>query len=164
MKRLIASSFGLGWLPIAPGTWGSLPPVLAFSIMLHFDAPAAAIVAVMAAFIVAGSAACVICVPAVAALVGKGDPGEVVVDEVAGQAVTYLIMPLLLPADLSMKQCCFVTGLGFFLFRVLDITKPWPIKKLEALPAGWGVLADDLLAGVFAAVILLICVKLWIAA
>jgi phosphatidylglycerophosphatase A len=103
-------------------------------------------------------------VPAVAALLGKGDPGEVVVDEVAGQAVAYLIGPLLLPADLSMKQCCFVTGLGFLLFRVIDITKPWPIKKLESLPAGWGVLADDLLAGVFAGVILLIFVKLWIAA
>jgi phosphatidylglycerophosphatase A len=164
MKRLIASCFGLGWLPIAPGTWGSLPPVLAFGIMVHFGASSPAIVAVMAAFIVAASAACVICVPAVVALVGKGDPGEVVVDEVAGQAVAFLIVPLLLPADLSMKQCCFVTGLGFFLFRVLDITKPWPIRKLEALPAGWGVLADDLLAGVFVAVILLICVKIWIAA
>ena len=164
MKRLIASSFGLGWLPIAPGTWGSLPPVLAFAIMLHFGAPGPAIMAAMVAFIVAGSAACVICVPAVAALVGKGDPGEVVVDEVAGQAVAYLIIPLLLPADLSMKQCCFVTGLGFLLFRVIDIAKPWPIKKLESLPAGWGVLADDLLAGVFAGVILLICVKIWIAA
>ena len=151
-------------MPIAPGTWGSLPPVVAFGIMLHFGAPAPAIVAAMAAFIVAGSVACVICVPAVSALLGKGDPGEVVVDEVAGQAVAYLIGPLLLPADLSMKQCCFVTGLGFLLFRVIDITKPWPIKKLELLPAGWGVLADDLLAGVFAGAILLICVKIWIAA
>lgn len=164
MKRLIASCFGLGWLPVAPGTWGSLPPVVAFAVMLHFDAPAVAIVAVMAAFIVAASAACVICVPAVAALVGKCDPGEVVVDEVAGQAVVFLIIPLLLPADLSMKQCCFVTGLGFLLFRIIDISKPWPIRKLEALPAGWGVLADDLLAGGFAAVILTICVKLWITA
>jgi phosphatidylglycerophosphatase A len=164
MRRLIASCFGLGWLPIAPGTWGSLPPVLAFSIMLHFGAPAPAIVAVMVAFVVAASVACVACVPAVEALAGKTDPGEVVVDEVAGQAVVFLIIPLLLPADLSMKQCCFVTGLGFFLFRVLDITKPWPIRKLEALPAGWGVLADDLLAGVFAALLLSIFVKVWITA
>ncbi|UCD49159.1 MAG: phosphatidylglycerophosphatase A [Phycisphaerales bacterium] len=164
MRRLIASCFGLGWLPIAPGTWGSLPPVMAFAIMAHFHAPAAAIVGVMVVFIVAASAACVACVPAVAALVGKTDPGEVVVDEVAGQAAAFLIIPLILPGDLSMKQCCFVTGLGFLLFRVLDISKPWPIKKLEALPAGWGVLADDLLAGVFAAVLLSICVKVWITA
>ena len=150
-------------MPIAPGTWGSSPPVLAFGVMLHFGAPAIAITAVMAAFIVAGSVACILCVPAVAALVGKGDPGEVVVDEVAGQAVTYLLVSLLLPADLSMKQCCFVTGLGFLLFRVLDITKPWPIKRMEAFPDGWGVLADDLLAGALAGIILLIYVKLWIA-
>lgn len=164
MRRLIASCFGLGWLPIAPGTWGSLPPVLAFGIMLHFGAPATAIVAVMVAFVVAASVACVACVPAVEALAGKTDPGEVVVDEVAGQAIVFLIIPLLLPADLSMKQCCFIAGLGFLLFRVLDITKPWPIKKLEALPAGWGVLADDLLAGVFAALLLSIFVKVWITA
>jgi phosphatidylglycerophosphatase A len=57
-----------------------------------------------------------------------------------------------------------VAATGFLLFRVLDISKPWPIRKLEALPEGWGVLADDLLAGVFAAVLLAIVVKLWIAA
>lgn len=151
-------------MPIAPGTWGSLPPALAFGIMVHFGAPAAAIVAVMVAFVVAASVACVACVPAVEALAGKTDPGEVVVDEVAGQAIVFLIIPLLLPADLSMKQCCFIAGLGFLLFRVLDITKPWPIRKLEALPAGWGVLADDLLAGVFAALLLSIFVKVWITA
>ena len=164
MRRLIASCFGLGWMPVAPGTWGSLPPVLVFAIMLHFGAPAPAIVAVMVAFVVAASVACVACVPAVEALAGKTDPGEVVVDEVAGQAVAFLIIPLILPADLSMKQCCLVTGLGFLLYRVLDITKPWPIKKLEALPAGWGVLADDLLAGAFAALLLSIGVKVWITA
>jgi len=151
-------------MPIAPGTWGSLPPVVAFTIMLHFGAPAPAITLVMAAFIVAGSVACVLCVPAVAALVGKGDPGEVVVDEVAGQAVAYLIIPFFLPSDLSLKQCCLVTGLGFLLFRALDITKPWPIKKMEAFPEGWGVLADDLLAGVLAGIILLIGLKLLVTA
>ena len=151
-------------MPIAPGTWGSLPPAVAFALMLYFGAPALAIVGAMAAFIIAASVACVACVPAVAALVGKTDPGEVVVDEVAGQAVAFLIIPLILPADLSMKQGCLIAGLGFLLFRVLDISKPWPIKKLEALPAGWGVLADDLLAGVFAAVLLAICVKVWITA
>ena len=148
-------------MPIAPGTWGSLPPAVAFAVMLYFGAPALAIVGAMAAFVIAASVACVACVPAVAALVGKTDPGEVVVDEVAGQAVAFLIIPLMLPADLSMKQGYLIAGLGFLLFRVLDISKPWPIKKLEALPAGWGVLADDLLAGVFAAVLLAIGVKIW---
>jgi phosphatidylglycerophosphatase A len=50
------------------------------------------------------------------------------------------------------------------MFRAFDIIKPWPIRKLETLPSGWGVLADDLLAGVFAAVVLGVMAKLWIAA
>ena len=163
-KRLIASCFGLGWLPIAPGTWGSLPPVAAFGLLTILGAPGWGTALVMAAFIVAGSVACVVCVPAVSALVGKTDPGEVVVDEVAGQAVTLLPVSLFLSADLSLPKCCFVTIVGFLLFRAFDIAKPWPIRKLESLPAGWGVLADDLLAGVFAAVVLGVSAKLWIVA
>jgi len=162
-RRLIASCFGLGWLPIAPGTWGSLPPVVVFAVLAHLDVSAGVVAAVMAAFVIAASVACIACVPAVAALAGKTDPGEIGVDEVAGQALVFLIAVWLLPADLSLKQCCLVAATGFLLFRVLDITKPWPIRKLEALPEGWGVLADDLLAGVFAAVLLAIVVKLWIA-
>ena len=131
--------------------------------MLHFGVPALAIASVMAVLVVLGAVACVTCAPAVVSILGKTDPGEVVADEFAGQALTYLVIPLLLPGELSLKQCCFVTGLGFFLFRAFDITKPWPIKKLEQFPDGWGILADDLLAGVYAAVVLCVCVRLWIA-
>lgn len=138
--------------------------MVAFGLMSLLGVPGVVNTIVMAAFVVAGSVACVVCVPAVSALAGKADPGEVVVDEVAGQAVTLLVIPLLLSADLPWSRCCWVAVLGFFLFRVFDIVKPWPIKKLEGLPAGWGVLADDLLAGVFAAVVLGVCVRLWIAA
>jgi len=150
-------------LPVAPGTWGSVPPVLVFSILLHLDVPAAAVVATMAVMLLAGAVACVTCAPAAISALGKLDPGEVVMDEFAGQALTYLIIPLLLPSELSLKQCCFVTGLGFLLFRIFDIIKPWPIKKLEAFPAGWGILADDLLAGVYATVVLIAAVTLWVA-
>lgn len=138
--------------------------MLAFAVLGHLDVSGSVIAAVMAAFVVAASVACVACVPAVAALAGKVDPGEVVVDEVAGQALVFLVIPWLLPADLSLKQCCLVAAMGFLLFRAFDITKPWPIRKLELLPDGWGVLADDLLAGVFAAVVLVVVVKLWMAA
>ncbi|MBN1362452.1 MAG: phosphatidylglycerophosphatase A [Sedimentisphaerales bacterium] len=163
-RRLLASCFGLGWLPIAPGTWGSLPPAVAFGLMAGFGAPGYVSAIVMALFVVAGSAVCVACVPAVSALAGKADPGEVVVDEVAGQAVTFLPLGPLLSADLSLGQGGLLALLGFLLFRAFDIVKPWPIRKLESLPAGWGVLADDLLAGVFAAVVLGIAAKWWIAA
>jgi phosphatidylglycerophosphatase A len=142
---------------------GVAAAVVVFAVLAHLDVSAGVVAAVMAAFVIAASVACIACVPAVAALAGKTDPGEIVVDEVAGQALVFLIAVWLLPADLSLKQCCLVAATGFLLFRVLDITKPWPIRKLEALPEGWGVLADDLLAGVFAAAVLSIVVKLWIA-
>ncbi|UCC23757.1 MAG: phosphatidylglycerophosphatase A, partial [Planctomycetota bacterium] len=53
-------------------------------------------------------------------------------------------------------------GLGFLVFRVVAIAKPWPIRRLEKLPEGWGVVADDLAAGVYAAVVLAIGVRLWV--
>ena len=100
---------------------------------------------------------CVIFSPAVINAIGKNDPCEIVADEFAGQAVTFLAI-----AALPQGRFYIVAILGFILFRVFDILKPPPIRKLEKLPKGWGILADDLLAGLYAAVILQICVRLWI--
>ena len=159
MKRLIASCFGLGRLPVAPGTWGSLPPTIIFALMCHFHASPVMISVTMAALALAGSIACVKFAPAVIAATGKSDPGEVVVDELAGQAVTFLVNPFLALSAASPKQIWGTAALGFVLFRLFDISKPWPIRKLEKLPEGWGVLADDLLAGVYAGICLLVCVR-----
>jgi len=144
----------LGWLPVAPGTWGSLPPVIVFGLMCHFHAPSTATLIVMAAFALAGSVVCVKCAPATIAATGRNDPGEVVIDEFAGQAVTFLVGALL-----AAGATWATALLGFVLFRIFDIFKPWPIRKLEKFPAGWGILADDLLAGVFAGVALFLCGK-----
>jgi len=163
MKRLLASCFGLGRLPVAPGTWGSLPPAIIFGLMWHFGASPVLISVIMAALTLAGSAVCVICAPAVIRATGKADPREVVADEFAGQALTFLVIPFLAMGTISTKQIWVTTVLGFLLFRLFDIVKPWPIRKLEKLPKGWGVLADDLLAAVCAAIVLLICFRLWIA-
>lgn len=159
MKRLAASCFGLGWLPGAPGTWGSLPVAIVFGLLCHFHAPAAATVAVMAACALAGAIVCVTCAPATIAATGRNDPGEVVADEFAGQALTFLPAAFFAAQATSAAQGWIIAGLGFVLFRVFDITKPWPIHKLEKYPAGIGILADDLLAGVFAAAALLLGVK-----
>ena len=164
MKRLFASCFGLGWLPLAPGTWGSLPPVIIFGLMCHLNASAAMVSAVMAALVLAGSVFCVQFAPAAIAATGKRDPREVVVDELAGQALTLSANPFLAVGAASPVQIWVIAAAGFVLFRIFDIVKPWPIRKLEALPAGWGILADDLLAGVFAWIVLQIGVGLWIAA
>jgi len=164
MKRVLTSCFGLGRLPLCPGTWGSLPVAVIFALMCHFGVSAGLISITMAVLALAGSAICVKYGPAIITATGKSDPGEVVADELAGQAVTFLAVPFFITADISTRQILITTLLGFLLFRIFDIAKPWPICKLEKLPAGWGVLADDILAAVFAAIVLLICFRFWIAA
>jgi phosphatidylglycerophosphatase A len=161
MKRLLTSCFGLGWLPLAPGTWGSLPAVVIFAIMCQFHLSGPSITIVMAVLALAGAIICVIFAPAAITATGKDDPREVVADELAGQAVTYLAVPFFIPVILTPGQICIITSAGLLLFRLFDIAKPWPIRKLEKLPKGWGILADDLLAGVFAAIVLLIIIFLW---
>ena len=149
---------------MAPGTWGSLPPAIAFGLLMYSGVPSVITVVVMAVMAVAGSMSCLCCASAAVAAVGKKDPGEVVMDEFAAQALTFLAIPFLLPRFLSGWESFFFAFLGFLLFRVLDIVKPGPIRKLEQLPDGWGVLADDLAAGAISAVVLIIAVLLLIRA
>jgi phosphatidylglycerophosphatase A len=131
--------------------------------MCRFGVSAVPIAITMAALVLFSSIVCVIFAPAIIAATGKDDPREVVADELAGQALTFLAIPFLITADISTKKICIITALGFVFFRLLDIVKPWPIRKLEKLPKGWGILADDLLAGVFAAIVSLVCYWFWIA-
>jgi len=162
MKKLLTSCFGLGYLPIAPGTWGSLPPVIIFALMCYLNASVGTISIIMAALALAGSVVCVKFAPAIVASTGKTDPGEVVADEFAGQAITFLAISFSIAGPFSAGQIWVIASLGFVVFRLLDIVKPWPIRKLEKLPNGWGILSDDLLAGAYAAIVLLICTELWI--
>ena len=157
MKRLLTSCFGLGLLPTAPGTWGSLPPVVAYAVLCHLDYGFAAGI-IMAVFVAAGSLVCIFFAPSVIAATGQQDPGEVVADEFAGQALAYFIVNFL-----TMEKVCVSVILTFLLFRVFDIVKPWPCRRLEKLGAGWGILADDLMAGVYAAVavVLFVWIRGW---
>ncbi len=148
MKRdeLLTTCLGLGKLPIAPGTWGSLPPVVVFMAMgIWFGGTAA--IAAMALMLAAGCAATVIGSPSMIAATGRKDPGCVVSDEVAGQSLALLLMQIFAPHS----GFCLIAAIGFGLFRVFDILKPWPCRRLEQLSAGWGILADDLAAGLWAA-------------
>jgi len=83
------------------------------------------------------------------------DPRPIVVDEVAGQWLTYLVALPFVPLQSSIHLAVFALA-GFLLFRFFDIVKPWPIRTLEQLPGGIGIIADDLLAGYFAAAVLAI--------
>jgi len=158
MKRLLTSCFGLGWLPVAPGTWGSLPPVLLFVLMCYFGSTTAAISITMVVSALVGSIVCIKFAPVVIAATNEADPREVVADEFSGQAVTFLFI-----TAVPISNIWVVGLLGFLLFRFFDVLKPWPIRKFEKLPKGWGILTDDLIAGVFAGIALLFCLQIGIA-
>jgi phosphatidylglycerophosphatase A len=162
-KRWIAACFGLGWLPVAPGTWGSLPPAIVFGVLMYCCVPGGAVMAVMVALLIFGCAACLCCAPASIAATGDQDPGEVVMDEFAAQALVFLSVPLLVPRNLSGWESFTLAAFGFLVFRVFDILKPGPIRRLERLPGGWGVLADDLVAGLAAAVFVYVAMRLLVA-
>ena len=149
LKRIVNSCFGLGFMPIAPGTWGSLPVMIIFGLLVAGGAGAAKINAIMLGLAFIGSVATVAYSSASIAARGKKDPSEVVMDEFAGQALAFIAIRAIAPVDAFAAA-----ALGFLLFRLFDITKPWLIRKLETLPGGYGILADDLGAGIVAAIIL----------
>ena len=126
MKRLLTSCFGLGFMPIASGTWGSLPPVVLFMILSYLDLGVVWISAVMLSVALAASVVCVKFTPAVIEATGKKDPGEIVADEVAGQCLTFVGL-----AVSATGSICIAASLGFLFFRFFDITKLGPIRKLE---------------------------------
>jgi phosphatidylglycerophosphatase A len=159
-KRLLTSCFGLGYLPIAPGTWGSLPPAILFAAMCLSPLPRIVAVVLMFFIVTDASTICVLFSSDAIEATGKKDPSEVVVDEVAGQALALLPFSLY---DTSGNEVIIIALAGFILFRLFDIIKPWPCRRLEKLPAGWGILADDLMAGFYAAIVLMICLKFFIA-
>lgn len=133
----LAQGCGLGWSPRAPGTFGSLGG-LALVLVMQQTLPN--IGSYIAAEIAVVSLGVWLCTRA-GQLLGLEDPGSVVWDEIAAFPIVFF--------GIAMTPLTAV--LGFIWFRVFDISKIWPIKYLERLPAGWGVMADDLLAGVYAA-------------
>jgi len=192
----IATAFGVGYIPKAPGTFGSLVGI-AVAILTH---PVSLILIIGLIFLHGSgglgidmpmfrghTAPALLLIPSLVALVTVGllgvwsssstatyaglkDPQHVVVDEVSGMHLTLVlaIMPVGLPTGLLPADEATVFGLysafsllnwkylllGFILFRVFDIWKPWPIRRLEKLPAGWGIMADDWMAGIYAAILL----------
>jgi phosphatidylglycerophosphatase A len=139
VARILATWFGCGLVPVAPGTAGTLGAV-----PLYFLAVRGGRLGVISAA-VAVTALGIWAATVVARELEKKDPQIVVVDEVAGFLLTLAPMPAL-----SWRA----VGVGFVLFRLLDTLKPWPIRRLEALPGGWGIVLDDLAAGALAAAIL----------
>src|SRR6202021_900359 len=148
----IGTFFGAGLLKPGPGTYGSIAAVLLWYAAAHTLHPAPTALAIGTA--IAPIPATLIGIPAatiVARESGREDPGHVVIDEVAGQWLTLAVCRPTWPHAL----------LAPLLFRLFDITKPWPIRKLEALSGGWGIMLDDLGAGLFGAIVLLAIQHWW---
>ena len=161
-KRLCTSCLGLGWLPVAPATWASLLPMTIVGLMCQASVAPWIVASVIALMIVAGSLVCIAWSPSLIAATGQKDPREVVADELAGQAVCYLAVLLPPVNTIPAQRMWLVAVAGFLLFRGFDIIKPWSARQLEDLPQGWGILADDLMAGVYAGVFL--GVGIWLVA
>jgi phosphatidylglycerophosphatase A len=199
----LATALGVGYIPKAPGTFGSLvgvataylsavfflrpttfggllPPHPDSDAVLtdnHFLVPGSDIHNAILALPVLCALALLVLLAAIgvwsasraAAYARIEDPQFVVIDEVAGQHLALLLplVPIALPhftahMDFSDFAIFFALSLinwkylllGFILFRVFDIWKPWPIRRLEKLPGGWGIMADDWMAGIYAAILL----------
>jgi phosphatidylglycerophosphatase A len=158
---LAVATCGVGFSPVAPGTWGSAVGV---GIYLLISAASAQIFAAavargwgmppLEAFRISFELVLIIVITLAGtwaatrteALLGRKDPGLVVIDEVAGQLITFLFVPF--------NAGPWAIAVGFVAFRVFDIWKPYPIRRLESLESGLGVMADDVLAGAYAATLM----------
>ena len=126
---------GAGYLPLAPGTWGTLASIPLYLIAAAAGSPWIYLL-LLAALIAAG-------IPAATTaerLLGLHDAGPIVIDEAAGFLVTMFLVPMNLGTVVA----------GFFLFRFFDVVKVFPADRLERAPGGLGIMADDLVSGMYA--------------
>ncbi|HYO63231.1 MAG TPA: phosphatidylglycerophosphatase A [Pyrinomonadaceae bacterium] len=159
---LAVATCGVGFLPVAPGTWGSAVGVAIYvalreaSARLFASAEASGLAlppleAFRTAFGLVGLMAVTVvgiwAATRTESLLGRKDPGVVVVDEVAGQLITFLFVPFHVGGAWTLVT-------GFLAFRLFDIWKPYPIRRLESLESGLGIMADDVLAGAYAATLM----------
>lgn len=138
--RAVASGFGAGFAPFAPGTAGTVVGI-PFALALHLLLPPAVHLAVLALLVPVGAFVC----GRAAEGDEAADPSWIVFDEMIGYCFTVARAPTTLPAF----------GVGFLLFRLFDIIKPPPAGWIDrVVPGGWGILLDDVCAGFYAAVVL----------
>jgi phosphatidylglycerophosphatase A len=138
-SRILATFFGVGFFPLAPGTLTSLIVVILYKFFLNNLSWPVYLLILLCLFF-----AGVFVSAEYSSELGKKDPRKIVIDEACGQLLVLFQMPtswfLLLPC--------------FFLFRLFDIIKPYPIRKVENLKKGWGIMMDDILAAIYAIIII----------
>ena len=136
--KLLATGFGSGLVPFAPGTFGTLVGVVICFLCLPLPWSLRLLT------VLALSALSIYVAQRAEKIYQKKDDQRIVIDEIIGFQVTML------PVAITVLHLC----IGFVLFRIFDILKPFPINNLQRLPGGWGVVIDDVAAGIYAAVIL----------
>jgi phosphatidylglycerophosphatase A len=165
---LAIATCGVGYLPLAPGTWGSLVGIGVYALVrgvsmkLFFEVAAErsfnllhvyyGVVVLELVAIAAITLAGVWAASRTEKLSGRKDPGKVVIDEVSGQFIA------LLPVPFMVGTAWWAAILAFVFFRFFDIVKPYPARKLESLHGGLGIMADDVVAGVYAAIVVAVAV------
>jgi phosphatidylglycerophosphatase A len=145
---LSATLFGTGYLRPGPGTWASGVTVVLWGALAHSipsNQRMPLVIALVVLVIIIGIAAAT----QVCRASGRKDPQFVVIDEVAGQLIALIAVPLAWQTFLT----------GFILFRVFDIMKPPPVRQLESLPEGTGIVLDDVAAGVYALLVMQILLR-----
>lgn len=155
----IVTAGGLGRMRPAPGTWGSLPPVALAGILAMADTDPRTIDMALAATGLVFGVGCLVWGKGAESRYGKKDPGAVVADEVAGQALALMWLPWSLGNNARIIATC---AIAFLAFRFFDIVKPPPARGWQRLEGGLGILIDDLVAGLYALVTTHILVRvLW---
>jgi len=154
MRKLWMTGLGLGYAPVASGTFGSVGAVaIALGVWAVFHATCDCPMALSAIWLVLTVLATIGCGVwgdwAIAYFAGRsrkqGDPGQVVLDEWAGQWIALVGLPMA-----TFHQALAVLAVQFFFFRLFDVIKPPPARQFEKLHGGWGIVCDDLMAGVYA--------------
>ena len=146
LSNWFSTAFKIGYLPIAPGTWGSLAALIVWYVLVGHISSITLIVLIVVIFALGVYTSSVI----ESNLMIK-DPSIVVIDEWVGQWIVLLFLPKSIMWGL----------VAFLLFRLFDIWKPYPINKLDNMHGGWGIMLDDVLAGIYALVVISI-LRVWI--
>ena len=139
ISEWIATCFKVGYLPLAPGTWGSAFAILLWWVLLK-DLNAYVFGVIIIIFLLIG----IVVSDIIIDQSGNHDPSYIIIDELVGQWLALLLLP----------EGFFNIAIAFILFRFFDIIKPWPIRLIEKLPKGLGVMSDDLTAGLITLVLI----------
>lgn len=139
ISKVISTFFGAGYFPIAPGTLTSFIIILLYKFYLHKLSWPIYLIFLFLLFLIGVSSS-----SHYSRQINKKDPRNIVIDEALGQLLTLF----------RLNPSWFLLIIAFLLFRLFDIVKPFPIKKVETFPKGWGIVMDDIVAAIYAGILI----------